>query len=683
MDETADRVRAEEKMGDALLVKASGDARDVQTFAPNAWVRVNRDGTVTVLIDRAEMGQGIVTGLAMLVAEELEIDLDRVRTEFAPADEAYTNPKLGEQMTGGSTSTRAAWKPLREAGAAAREMLIEAAAKTWGARKSKCRAESGEVIHVPSGRRMGYAELVAKASELRVPRKVSLKPHDDFRLLGKPTPRLELLNMVSGRTLYGSDIVVPGRLVATVARCPVIGGRVKRFDDRQARAVEGVRHVLEIDSGVAVVAEDTWSALQGREALEVQWAQGPNVTLSSAEIRQRFERAVQRNGTVAVDQGDVSSAFRRAAKMVAAVYETPYLAHAPMEPMNCTAHVHADGCDVWVGTQAQTGAQKTAARITGLPRDRVRVHSMFIGGSFGRRLEQDFVEEAVQISKRIAAPVQVVWTRQDDMQHGCYRPAHYTILQGALDASGAPIAWFQRIVGPAITHEDVNVPYEIVHRREEYIEDDPGVPWGYWRSVGASQNAFVVEGFVDELAHAARQDPFEFRRLWLTHEPRCRAVLELAAEKAGWGNPSKKDRHQGIALYHCFESYVAEVAEVSVSAMGEIKVQRVVCAVDCGTTINPDGVRSQIEGAVAFGLSAALKGEITIENGCVQQATFADYPLITMADMPEVEVHILTNRQSPGGVGEPGVPPIAPAVANAVFAATGKRRRRLPLRLPN
>lgn len=672
--------------GGGLLVGAravsKSHLRSDDAFVPDAWIRIGRDGTATVIIDRSEMGQGVTTSLAMLVAEELEIDLEHVHTEFAPADPAYSNPRLGEQMTGGSTSVRAAWKPLRQAGAAAREMLISAAARTWGVKKTACRAEHGRVLHVPTGRSLSYGELADKAASLRAPKAVPLKTHDEFRLIGKPTPRLEIPDMVTGRAVYSIDVTVPGMLVATVLRCPIIGGAVAEFDANRALAVNGVRHVIEIDSGIAVVADNFWSALKGREVLTVKWNEGPYARLSSTAIKQRFEQAAQRSGKVARKQGNVKRALKRATRIIEAVYETPYLAHAPMEPVNCTAHVRADGCDVWVGTQAQTGVQETAARITGLSRDAIKVHTTFLGGGFGRRLEQDFVTEAVQISKRVGAPVQVLWTRQDDMKHGCYRPANYTVLQGALDSGGMPIAWFERVVGPPIALEDVDIPYEIPHIREEHVEEDPGVPCGYWRSVSASQNAFAVEGFIDELAHAGGKDPFEYRRVLLANAPRYRAVLELAGTKAGWGKPPPDGRYQGIALYHSFGSWVAEVAEVSVSAQHQIKVHRVVCAVDCGTTVNPDTVIAQIEGAVVFGLGAVLKHEITIEDGRVQQGTFEDYPLITLAEMPPVEVHIMPSRRTPGGVGEPGVPPIAPAVANAVFAATGHRIRALPLRLP-
>ncbi len=649
--------------------------------ALNPWVRVASNDIVTVIIDRSEMGQGVVTSLAMLVAEELAVDLDQLQIEFAPADPAYYNAALNEQTTGGSTSVRAAWRPLRQAGAAARERLIQAAAETWGVERAECRAERGTVVHPPSGRRLGYGALAPRAANLPVPKKIILKQPDEFRLLGKPVPRLEIPDMVTGRAVYGMDVTVPGMLTATIVRSPDPGGRVVRYDAGQTLAVPGVRQVIEIDAGIAVVADDAWAALRGRGALEVTWDHGPLADLTSAEIRRRFQRAARRAGTVARTEGSVARAMKHGDSIIEAVYETPYLAHATLEPMNCTAHVRADGCELWVPTQAQGAAQKTAADSTGLPLEAVKVHTTFVGGGFGRRLQTDFVAEAVQVSRAVSAPVQVLWTRQDDLQHDFFRPANYTVLRAALDAQGNPLAWFQRVVGPGLALEGIDIPYAIPNIREEHVEQDPGVRTGPWRSVGASQNAFAIEGFIDELAQAAGKDPFEYRRALLGHAPQARAVLELAAEKAAWDAPPPPGRHRGIALYYSFRSWVATVAEVRVSNERGITVERVVCAIDCGMTINPDTVRAQLEGAAAFALSAALKEEITIADGQVQQNTFDDYPLLTLAEMPAVAVHIMPSQEPPRGVGEPGVPPVAPAVANAVFAATGQRLRRLPLRL--
>jgi isoquinoline 1-oxidoreductase beta subunit len=660
---------------------AQGDAGSsaAATFAPNAWVRIGGDGAVTVVIDRSEMGQGSLTGLAMLVAEELAVDLAAVRTEFAPAAPEYANPLIGAQVTGGSTAIRAAWTPLRAAGAAAREMLVAAAAARWGVAAGACRAQGGAVLHPDSGRRLGYGELAAQAAKRPVPRDVPLKKPAQFDILGRSTPGLDIPDKVRGRTVYGADVSVPGKLVAVVARCPVFGGRATDIEDARALSVKGVRRVVRIDSGVAVVAEDTWSALRGREALQVRWDEGALAGLDSAAIRGRFAQAAQRGGRVVHEVGRAQAALREAPQTLEVVYETPYVAHLPMEPMNCTAWVRSDACELWVPTQAQTGAQRTAAHITGLAPEAVSVHTTFLGGGFGRRLEQDFVAEAVQIAKAVGEPVQVVWMLEDDLAHDFYRPANYTLMRGALDTQGRPLAWVQRIVGPSNSFGGVDVPYRIPNQRQERVEEDPGVPTGAWRSVGASQNAFVVESFVDELAYAAGADPLRYRRELLGHAPRHRRVLELAAQKAGWSRPPPAGRQRGIAVYFSFGSWVAQVVEVSVSADAGVRVHRVVCAIDCGIAVNPDSVTAQLEGAVAMALTAALKGEITIERGRVAQRNFHDYPLLSFAEMPAVEVHIMPSEASPGGVGEPGVPPLAPALANAVFAATGRRIRRLPL----
>jgi isoquinoline 1-oxidoreductase beta subunit len=655
---------------------------DAEQVTFNRWLRIATDGMVTLIVDRSEMGQGVTTGLAMLAAEELEIDIAQLRTEFAPAHPDYFNPMLGEQVTGGSTSVRAAWKPLREAAAETRERLVAAAAASWKVPRRECRAEHGAVMHVPTRRHLGYGDLAESAAGQAVPSSVRLKRPDAFRLIGTPQPRLDLPEHLSGRAMFGSDVSIPDMLIAVVARAPVFGGRAKTVNASRTRAVEGVREIVELENGIAVVAESVWSALRGREALEVTWDEGPHAALGSAEITRRFAHAAARKGRTERDDGDIDDALGEAATVIEAVYETPYLAHATMEPMICTARVGADGCDVWAPTQAQTEAQRVAAEAAGLPRERVRIHTTLLGGGFGRRLDPDFVDEAVRIAKVVGRPLQVLWTRDDDMRHDHYRPANHTRLRAGLDKRGSPVAWFQRIVGPPLALDGVDLPYAIPNIREEHVTVDPGIPTGPWRSVGASQNAFVIESFIDELAHAAASEPFTFRQKLLRKAPRHRAVLELAAEKAGWTTSLPYGRHRGIALYHSFGSYVAQVAEVSVSQAGAIGVHRVVCAIDCGITVNPDLIAAQMEGAIAFGLSAALKGEITIEGGRVVQANFKDYPILTLPEMPQVEVHIIARQDEPGGVGEPGVPPIAPAVANAVFAATGRRIRRLPLRPP-
>jgi len=663
-----------------VLVPATAESPSQGDAALGPWLRIGKSGAITVLVDRSEMGQGITTGLAMLVAEELDVALDRVRVEFAPAARAFYNPLIGEQMTGGSTGVRAAWQPLRKSAAEARARLVGAAAQSWRVAPAECTTRDGTVVHAASGRAIGYGALAEQAAALPAPGAPKLRPPAEFRIIGKPTPRIELPDMVYGRAPYGLDLALPGMRVATVVRPPGLGGKPARIDAKRALAVPGMRAVLKIPSGVAVVAEHAAAALAGRAALKVGWSAGRKRALASAAIRKQLHQAVRRRGAPGRRRGDLERALERAWLTLEAVYETPYLAHATLEPMNCIADVRANGCDVWVPTQAQTATQATAAEIAGLPEKSVAVHTTFAGGGFGRRLETDFVADAVELSKRLGAPVQVMWTRADDMRHDCYRPASIALLRGGLDERRRPVAWFCRVAGPEPALEGIDMHYAIPNVREETVLADPGVPTGYWRSVGASQNAFAIESFVDELAHEAGADPLAFRRTLLAHEPRALATLDLVAEKAGWGAPLAKGKGRGIAIYRSFGSWVAEVAEVAVPAKGAIRVERVTAAIDCGIAVNPDAVRSQIEGAIAFGLSAALKERITIARGGVRERTFEDYPLLTLAEMPEVEVHIVASDAPPCGVGEPGVPPIAPAVANAVFAASGKRIRTLPLR---
>jgi isoquinoline 1-oxidoreductase beta subunit len=664
---------------DMALAPALPPATDAG-IALNDFIRVHADNSVTVMINHSEMGQGALSSLAVLVAEELEVDLNHIRTEFAPADNKYKNPLWGQQFTGGSSSVRGEWPPLRRHAAAAREVLIAAAMQRWGAQRGACRAVHGRVVHTPSGKELRYSALAADAAQLRPPSRLQLKEPGEFRLIGRPIPRLDIPDMVAGRTCYGIDVARPGMRVATVVRCPVFGGRVKRVAAGSARAVPGVHDVLEIESGVAVLADDFWSALRGREALRIEWDEGPHAALDDKAIDAELRAALLQDGKLVRNVGNARRALKNAAPMFEADYFTPYLAHAALEPMNCVADVRPDGCDIWVGTQSQVDTQAIAAKITGLSKRKVRVHTQFLGGGFGRRLETDFVADAVQLAKMTGTPVQVIWTRADDLQHDKYRPAGAMRLAAALDAEGHPSAWFMRIAGSELVLEGIRVPYAIPHLREEHVEVKSAVPTGPWRSVGASQNAFAIECFVDELAHAAGRDPFEYRRSLLHDAPRERALLELVAEKAGWDRPLSAGRGRGIARYHSFGSSVAQVAEVAV-VHDTIRVERVLCAIDCGIAVNPDSVRAQMEGAIAFGLSAALLEKVRIERGRVTQANFADYPILTLAEMPEVVVHIIESDAAPGGVGEPGVPVIAPAVANAVFAATGRRLRRLPLRL--
>lgn len=647
--------------------------------ALNEWIWINRDNAVTLMINHSEMGQGALTGLAVLFAEELDVELAQLRTVFAPVDACYENGLWGGQFTGGSSSIRGEWTRLRTVAAKTRARLVAAAAQRWGIEPGQCHTECARVMHPQTGRRLAYAELAEDAAQLKPPRKATLKAASEFRPIGRALPRLDIPAMALGRTRYGIDVALPGMLVACVARCPVFGSRAKRVAASAALAIPGVRQVLPIASGIAVIADHFWSALRGREALQIECTLGRNAQLHNAKIEQRLLRALEERGTLIEPRGDAKRTLGRAAQIIEAVYQTPYLAHATIEPMNCVAPVRQDACDVWVGTQDQQGTRAAAARITGLPEQQVRVHTQFQGGGFGRRLQTDFVAEAVHLSRDLGVPVQVIWTRADDLQHDFYRPAHAMWLQAALDKGGLPSAWFARVAGPGLALDGVDLPYAIPHVREEHLEIDSAVPVGAWRSVGASNNAFPIECFIDELAHRAGRDPLEYRIALLDDAPRHRAALELAANKAGWGAPIGAGRGLGVAVYHSFDAVVAQVAEVSVTG-GVIRVERIVCAIDCGIVVTPDAVRAQLEGGIAFGLSAALHEEIRIADGRVQQASLQDYPILTLPEMPEVEVHIVPSKAPPGGVGEPGVPVIAPAVANAVFAATGQRLRLLPLR---
>ncbi len=681
-------------------------------FAPDAWIRVGADNTVTVIVDRSEMGQGVLTALPMLVAEELDADWATVRYEFASANQAYNNPLSLGQLTGGSTSVRAAWRPLREAAAKARLMLVGAAAAAWGVSADQCTTDSGAVV-APDGRRVRYGAVAAAAASRPVPERVTLKRAREFKLIGRSIPRLDVAEKVTGRAVFGIDAGPEGVLTAVIARCPVFGGMLRSFDATAARAIPGVRHVLETDDGVAVVADGYWAAKQGRDALKLVWDEGELATLDDAAVSARLEALSQEGGELArrVGLGQAAPVTRA----IEAVYEVPYLAHATMEPMNCTAHVRPDGVTLWVPTQYQTGpkllgggTRGVAARLASVPMEKVTVHTTHLGGGFGRRAETDFVGEAVRISREIGAPVKVIWSREDDIRHDQYRPAARHVLRAGLGSSGQPELWFHLVVCPSIIAKfmprwlprfatriagplkggvDANaiegateLPYAIPNLEIRYRRADLGVPVGFWRSVGHSHTAFAVECFMDELAALAGKDPVDFRRTLLAGSPRHLGVLNLAAQQAGWGTPAPAGRFRGIALHDSFGSFVAQVAEVSVEG-SSVRVHRVVCAVDCGQVVNPDIVKAQMEGGIVFGLTAALKGKVTLEKGRVKQSNFHDYPLLTMREMPVIEVHLVPSNLEPGGVGEPGTPPIAPAVVNAVFAATGKRVRNLPLDL--
>ena len=674
-------------------------ADTAEPFTLNAFVHVGTDDVVTMIINKSEMGQGVYTSMPMLVAEELECDWSRVRVEEAPVAPVYNHTVFGTQMTGGSTSVSSEWVRMRTVGAAAREMLIAAAADTWKVDRKNCRAKDSMVIHT-SGKKLSYGQLAEQAAAMPVPENVPLKKPSDFKIIGKPTHCLDTPQKANGQAIFGIDVRVPRVLTAVIARPPVFGGKAKSVKSEKAKAVPGVKAVAQIESGVAVVAEDFWSAKQGRDALEVVWDEGPLASLSTAGIRKQYAKLAGTPGAVARNDGNAAQALDGAAKKLHAEYEVPYLAHAPMEPLNCLIDLHERGCEIWTGTQSQTQDRDAAARILGLKPEQVQLHTTFLGCGFGRRANphSDFVTEAAQVAKAIKKSVRVVWTREDDITGGYYRPLWYDRLSAGLDAKGGPIAWHHTIVGqsiiagtmfgarfekngidPTSVEGAADIPYEIPNILVDLHSPQTGVPVQWWRSVGHSHTGFVVESFIDEVAHLAGQDPLEFRRTLLVRHPRHRGVLELAAQKAGWGKPPASGLARGIAVHASFGSYVAEVAEVSVNSYGEVRVHRVVCAVDCGRRVNPATVEAQMESGIVFGLTAALYGEITLQDGRVEQGNFDDYPMLRISGMPEVEIHIVSSTEAPSGIGEPGVPPIAAAVTNAIFAATGKRIRRLPI----
>src|ERR1041385_5663376 len=667
---------------------AEAAAKPAAPFAPNAWLSVGTDGIVTLTLDRAEMGQGSQTGLAMILAEELEADWSAVRLGPMPDNPAAWSRTM---RTGGSNAIRSSWEPLRKAGATAREMLVTAAAQAWKVDRATCRAQQGAVIHVPSGRRLSYGTLAARADALPVPTDAPpLKDPKDFKLLGHRVPRLDTPGKVDGSAVFGIDVKVPGMLIASIERSPVLGGKVKRVNAEKAKAMPGVRHVVELEAsswigpkggwaagcaaGVAVVADTYWQAVAGRRALEIEWDEGDARTLDSAGIRAQLAALADQPGVVAQTIGDATAALAGAAKRIEAVYDVPFVHHATMEPMNCTAHVRAGECDVWAPTQNQSSAQNVAADVLGLPKEKVRIHTTFSGGGFGRRLEPDYVSEAVRVSKAVGAPVKVIWSREDDMRNGFYRPTSYNRFSAGIDAAGRLVAWTHRIAGTplrlkfgplekglddSLVDGAIDLPYAIPNLFVDQLTLElASVPRGPWRSVGVSHNGFVTECFLDEVAAAARRDPFELRRELLRDKPRHLRTLELAVAKAGWGTPLGQGRGRGIALAEWGPTICVEVAEVSVDRDGTVRVPRVVCAVDCGPTVNLGQIEAQIQGGVVFGLSAALYGEITLEQGRVVQGNFDTYPLVRMPEAPVVEVHVVPSTAPQGGTSEPGVPPL-------------------------
>jgi isoquinoline 1-oxidoreductase subunit beta len=708
--------------------RRSSDPSAAPTFSPNAWLELSSDGAVKIWCGKSEVGQGVRTALPMIVAEELCCDWRRVQVVQADLD-----PKYGDQLTGGSLSVRTSFESLRKAGAAARETLISAAAIEWNVPHSNCHAENGSVIHAATSRTLAYSQLLAPAARLQPSADPPLKKSSDFRIIGKPTHRTDTPQKITGAARFGIDTRVPGMLIASVERCPVYGGTVRSSNADKVRSLPGVRAVIELKSshlthqfgdesgpgsrnyscsGVAVLADSTWAAMQARKALEVEWNEAEHSQETTASLREQFVKLVSSEGTVLRSDGDFEKAHAGAAKKLEAIYEVPFLAHATMEPPNCTAHVRDGECELWAPTQIPGAAAESVAQALGIPRDRVKVHVTLIGGGFGRRLIQDYAVEAALISRDAHAPVQVVWTREDDIRHDFYRPAAYHHLHAGLDGQNNLIAWRHRGTSPSIDifYNGTGISrraaaqlnggdfpaYGVPNLRIEFAVADSGLPLGYWRSVENSGNQFVISSIFDEVAAAAGRDSVEFllavlgpaRKIDLGGNrgvidiARRRRVIELAAEKSNWGKPLSRGTGRGIATHFGYGSYVAQVAEVSCDpSNGSIRIRRVTCAIDCGTAINPLGVQAQMEGAINFGLAAALKSAITVNRGRVEQSNFHDYEVLRMSDAPPViDVHIVPSTEPPGGCGEPGVPPIAAALGNAIFAATGKRIRRLPIR---
>jgi isoquinoline 1-oxidoreductase beta subunit len=665
-------------------------ARMARALAPSAFLEITPDETVSVWVSKSDMGQGVRTALPMILADELGADWSRVRVVQADA-----HPDYGEMGTGGSSSVSQLWEPLRKAGAQAREMLIAAAAQRLGVPTSELRAEKGAVVHAASGKRFSFGDLVQRAALLPVPENPTLKPASEFTLVGTDVKGVDVLDKITGKARYGLDVVVPGMRYAVVARCPVFGGEMKGYDPAAALAIPGVLSVVEVPTGAAVIATNTWAAIQGRRALQCHWDEGPAAQLDSARISRMLHDRAQLAGALARNEGDAPGAFERAPKRLEVVFEAPFLAHATMEPMNCVADVRPDRCEIWAPNQAPQWAQADVARVLGLDPSQVTVHVTLLGGGFGRRFLTNEAVEAAQVSRAAGMPIKLVFTREDDMQRDWYRPTSVHRMWGGVDKAGTVVAWQHRVVSPSINNQmfpgsvvngldmdsvdgAADLHYEIPNLRVDYGMLETPVPIGWWRSVTASQTCFANECFLDELAELAGKDPVALRRELLANSPRHLAVLNLATEKAGWGTVAA-GRAQGIAIHHFFsDAIAAEVAEVSIEG-GRIRVHKVTCAVDCGLVVNPANAAYQMESAIVYGLTAALNGEITIEGGRVKQSNFHDYPMLRMPEMPAVEVHFTPGDGKPRGIGEPGVPPIAPAVANAVSKLTGKRVRKLPI----
>ncbi|MGO9853392.1 MAG: molybdopterin cofactor-binding domain-containing protein [Steroidobacteraceae bacterium] len=679
---------------------ASGAPASADTkgkFAPNAFIRIDPAGKVTLVMPQVEMGQGIYTAVAMILAEELDADFARVALEHAPPnDKLYGNPVFGIQVTGNSNSIRAFWKPLREAGAAARAMLVLAAAQHWRVDPGSCSASNGEVLHAASGRRIGYGALIGAASKLATPKNPPLKDPKDFKLIGQSLKRLDTPHKVDGGVVYGIDVMLPGMKFATVAASPVFGGKVGRVDDSAVNKIPGVHKVIVLDDMVAVVGEHMWAAKRGLEVLKIEWNEGPNAAVSSPQIWEDLRSASAQSGAVAKSTGDVDRALSQGEKLEAA-YELPFLAHATMEPMNCTVQLRPDACELWLGTQIMTRVQGTVAKLTGLPPEKVTVNNHLIGGGFGRRLEPDMALSAVRVAQHLdGEPVKVVWTREEDIQHDVYRPMYRDTITASLK-DGKVTAWKYKVTGSAVIARwlppafqkgididavdcAVDMPYDIPDFHVEYVRaEPPAVPTGFWRGVGPNNNVFAIESFMDELAKKAGKDPIAFRRPMLSKSPRLLAALDLVAEKSGWGQPLPERAGRGVCVQPAFGSFIATVVEAEVDARGQVRLRRVTSAVDTGIAVNPDSIEAQLQGGLIFGLTAALYGEVTVKNGRVQQSNFNDYRMLRIDQIPPIEVHVIKSGEAPGGIGETGVTAGPPALRNAIYAATGVALRRLPI----
>jgi isoquinoline 1-oxidoreductase subunit beta len=678
------------------LARASADT---DAFEPNAFVRIDPNGAVTAILPHTEVGQGIYTSALQLIGEELELGLDQMQIEAAPPDlKKYIDPLLGDQATGGSVSTRTDWLRLREAGAVARDMLVTAAAKKWTVDPLSCRAERGVIHHDESGRSVSYGDVASDAAQLAVPTDVKLKDPSQFRLIGKSVKRVDTPAKVNGAAIYGIDIIVPGMRFGTVAITPVKGGKLAGLDEAAGRHVPGVQDIIvnEARDAVGVIGDHMWAAKQGLEALNLKWEAGPNGDVTLGTIVGTMDRASRNKGVVAKNTGDAHAAIDGAAVQVSAIYQSPFLSHSPMEPLNCVLHIQPDHAELWVGTQVPVRAQKAVAAMTGLPQDKVTVYNQLMGGAFGRRLDIDSIEVAASIVKHVSYPVKLVWTREEDLRHDYYRPYYYDRVAAGLDADNNLVGRTHRVTGCSILARwapsafkngldsdavecAAETPYDVPAEYVDYVRDEPrAMNTSWWRGVGPTHNLFVVESFIDELAYAAKQDPVEFRRGLLKKNPRALAVLNLAAEKAGWGTPLPRGAGRGVELQFAFGTYLCCVLEVEVVPPGEINLRRAVVAVDCGMTVNPDTVQAQIQGGLILGLSTAMYNEITLTSGAIDQSNFHDYRAMRINEAPKIEVYQIRNGEKPGGIGETGTAAAAPALGNAIFAATGKRLRRPP-----